>query len=270
MRKFIILLIFIFLNAKTIDQIIASVNNEPITAIDLLKTAKKLNLTPDQALNYLIDQKLLEEEIKNAGINIDEYDIENAMEKIAKENGMSLFEFKDILRQKGEYEKFKKALKEKLLKEKLFQKIVNSKLQLSIDDLKRYYEQHKDEFKTFKSIQVTKYVSNSPMLLNQIKQNMFLTTPNVQKQTQFFESEDLPKNLLFLFQNTQVGQFTPIINEGMYYVMYFIDRKEGTSYIPFEKVRDYIAQKLMQEKKEQILKDYFQKIKNQADIKIFN
>jgi hypothetical protein len=26
----------------------------------------------------------------------------------------------------------------------------------------------------------------------------------------------------------------------------------------------------MEEKKEQILKDYFQKIKNQADIKIFN
>jgi parvulin-like peptidyl-prolyl isomerase len=272
MKKLLLFLfLLVFLNAKIIDEVIASVNNEPITALDILKTTKQMNLKPNQALNYLIDRKLLEQEIKKEGINVDDYDIENAMEKIAKQNGMSLFEFKDVLKQKGEYQKFRNALKDKLLKEKLFDKIVKSNLNISIEDLKKYYNQHKDEFKTFKTIQVTKYISNNPMSLNQIKNTLLVNTlPNVQKETEVYEANELPQNLLYLFAQTKVGEYTPIINEGMYYTMYHIDRKDGINYLPFDKVKDFIAKKLMEEKKEQILKDYFQKIKNQADIKIFN
>ncbi len=271
MKKLLIIPLLAFsLHAEIIDKVVASVDNTPITSYEIAKTAKEMKISPNQALNYLIDQKILQEEIKKQGISVDDYDIENAMEKIAKQNGMTLFEFKNVLQQKGQYQQFRKALKDKLLKEKLFAQIVNSKLRITPEDIQNYYNAHKDEFKTFKSIQVTKYMAKNPSLLKQLQQNTILNLPNVEMNMAVYEANKLPKNLLFLFMQTPEGKFTPIVNEGEYYVTYFISKKEGSDYIPLESVKNVIANKIMEERRSTILKEYFSKLKNKANIKIYN
>ncbi|WP_456488345.1 peptidyl-prolyl cis-trans isomerase [Caminibacter pacificus] len=271
MKKILLSALLAFsLHAEIVDRIVATVDNQPITSYEIAKVSKEMNLQPNQALNYLIDQKILQEQIKKQGITVDDYDLENAMEKIAKQNGMSLFEFKNVLEQRGEYQKFKKALKEKLLKDKLFAQIVNTNLKITPQDIKNYYQTHKDEFKTFKTVQVTKYVANNPEILKKLQQNTLLNLPNVSMKAEVYSPEDLPKNLLFLFQQTKVGQFTPIINQGTHFITYYISRKDGEEYLPLSSVQNIIAQKIAQQRREQILKEYFSKLKNRADIKIFN
>ena len=270
--KKIVFLIFmcLFLNAKIVDKVVASVNGEPITSYDVENVSSKMHISKNQALNYLIDQKLIDSEIKKRGIEVDEYEINQAMENIARRNHLSLFEFKNILEQKGELKKFKKQLKENLLKQKLFNQIVNSRLQITPDDLKNYYNNHKNEFAIFKTIQVTKYSANNPQVLRNLFNNPYYNSPDIKTKTEVFEYNKMPLNLIFLFKNTKVGHFTPIINEGMSYVTYYIANKEGKVYLPFNKVKNIIYQQIVSQKRDRILKEYFDRIKNRADIKIYN
>ncbi len=271
MKKLIIgILICLSLEAKIIDKVVASVNNQPITSYEIEKVSKSMHIDKNKALNYLIDQKLIESEIKKRGIEVDDFEINQAMQKIAKRNNLSLFEFKNILTQKGEYKKFKKQLKENLLKQKLFSQIVNAKLQITPNELKNYYQTHKKDFAIFKVIQVTKYSSNNPQILKKLFNNPFYNDPNIKTKTEVFESNKLPLNMIYLFKTTKVGQFTPIINEGLDYVTYYVANKEGSTYLPFNKVKNIIYQKIVSQKRDLILKEYFDKVKNRANIQIYN
>ncbi len=271
MKKFILFtFLFLSLNAKIVDKVVASVNNYPITSYDVEIASKKLGISPNKALNYLIDQKLIESEIKKRGISVDDFEIDEAMDKIAKRNNLTLFEFKNILMQRGEYYKFRNEIKQNLLKQKLFASIINSKLKISPDDIKNYYQTHKDEFSTFDEIQVVKYSSRNPQILKQLFTNPFYNDKNIVSQTKIYKWNELPLDKLYLFKNTKVGQYTPIINEGLTYSTYYIANKQGKVYLPFEKVKNIIANKLIEMKRNQILKEYFDKIKNRADIKIYN
>jgi hypothetical protein len=76
--------------------------------------------------------------------------------------------------------------------------------------------------------------------------------------------------LLFLFKQLKVGEFSPIINDKLEYSMYYITRKDGEVYIPYNRIKNIIANKLAAQKREMILKNYFSKLKNRAYIKIFH
>jgi len=270
MKKLLIAgLLCLGLNAKVIDKIIVTVNDIPITTYELAQTAKKMDLTKEKALNYLIDKKLILSEIKRRNISVDDFEIENAMENIAKQNGMSLFEFKNILLQRGELDSFKKKLKENLLKQKLFDQIVQTKLGITPEEIKSYYQTHKNDFKIFKTVQVTKYSANNSEILKKIKENP-LSNLQVKTQNEVFSYNELPLGLLFLFKQTKVGEYTPIINDGLGYSMFYIARKDSQVYLPLDKVENIIRNKLIEQKREMILKDYFDKLRNRAYIKFFN
>ena len=269
-KLFLAFLLTFSLDAKIVDKVVASVNGEPITSYDIENTSKKLNLPSNQALNYLIDQKLIDSEIKKRGISVDDYEIDEAMDKIAKRNNLTLFEFKNILMQRGEFQKFKQKIKQDLLKQKLFASIVNAKLKITPDEIKNYYNSHKDEFSIFDSIQVVKYTSKNPQILKNLYNNPFYTDKNIITETKVYKWNELPLDKLYLFKNTKEGAFTPVINEGLSYSTYYIAKKEGRAVLPFDKVKNIIANKLIQEKRNEILKEYFDKIKNRADIKIYN
>jgi len=262
--------LFTFANAQTIDKVIAHVNNYPITTYDIYKATKEYKITPKDALNLLIDNALLNLELEKRGIEVDEFELQEAMEKIAKQNGFNLFEFKNILAQKGELNKFKNELKKRLKKEKLFNEIVKSNLKISEDEIKNYYKTHQKNFEVFDTIQVVEYSANNPNLLKEIKKNPLLKNPNIKVKTILFSYNQLPMNLLFLFNKTKTSDFTPIINSGSEYKMFYVVRKDGKKLLPYEKVKNLIANKLMQQKKEEILKEYFTKLKNKSEIEIFN
>ncbi len=271
MKKLFLAFLFVFsLNAKIVDKVVASVNGEPITSYDIQITSKLLNIPSNKTLNYLIDQKLIESEIKKRDINVDDFEVDEAMDKIAKRNNLTLFEFKNILIQRGDYKKFRNKIKQNLLKQKLFASIVNAKLKITPEEIKNYYNSHKNEFSIFDTIQVVKYSSKNPEILKTLYNNPFFTDKNITSETKIYKWNELPLDKLYLLKNTKEGEFTPIINEGLSYSTYYITKKEGKVYLPFNKVKNIIANKLIQEKRNEILKEYFDKIKNRADIKIYN
>jgi len=270
MKKLLLFLLFLSLHAKIVDKVVAVVGNTPITSYEVETLANRLHISKNKALNLLIDKKMIENEIKKRGIEVDDYEVEEALDKIAKRNNLTLFEFKNILAQRGMLDKVKKEIKENLLKQKLFSQIVNSKLNVSDIEVKNYYENHKNEFSVFKTIQVTKYQANNPELLKRLFTNPYYNNPQIKVKTEVFSSDELSLDKLFLFKNTKEGEFTPIVNEGLSYVTYYVANKKGKVYLPFDKVKYAIRNKLLQEKRNEILNDYFNKIKNSIDIEVYN
>jgi len=271
MKKLFISIILMFsLNAKIVDKVIASVNSEPITSFDVQTIINNTNLNEKQALNYLIDQKIIDSEIKKRGINVDDYEIEEAMGKIAKRNNLSLFEFKNILMQRGEFEKLREQIKQNILKQKLFSQIVNAKLQITPEEIKTYYNAHKNEFSVFDTVQVTKYIANNPEILKILFNNPFYNNKNITAKTLVLSSNNLRLDKIYLFKNTETNHFTPIINEGLSYITYYIISKNGKKILPFNQVKNVIANNLISKKRDKILKEYFNQIKNRAEIKFYN
>jgi len=270
MKKFLIFIgLIAFLNAEILNKIVATINDIPITSYDVEKLSKQLNIDKDKALNILLDQKLIESEIKKRGIVVDDFELENALENIAKRNGFNLLEFKNILIQRGDYQKLVNQIKDDLLKKKLFDEIIQTKLKIDDNEIKNYYENNKDEFKVFEKIEAIKYSANNKAALEKIKQNP-LFTKNVKVENKVYYANELPLNLLFLFKETKEGVFTPIINEVGHYSMFYITKKENFYYLPFEKVKNLITNELINKKREKILKEYFAKLKNKAYVKFYN
>jgi hypothetical protein len=157
-----------------------------------------------------------------------------------------------------------------LLKQKLFSQVINSQLRVTPQEVKNFYKNNQNKFSIFKTIQVTEYMANNPELLKQIEKNPLINNPQIIQKTEVLNSNNLPLRFLFLFKNTKVGQFTPIINQGTYYATFYVENKSGKTVLPFDKVKNYVEEMLIQQKRNQILNDYFAKLRNQANIKIYN
>jgi hypothetical protein len=89
------------------NGIALTVNEDPITIYDIEKTMSANNISKNEAVGFLIDKTLYEQAIKENNIVADIFDVNDYIEKLASSNGMDLYSFKTVVKQKyGNYEVF--------------------------------------------------------------------------------------------------------------------------------------------------------------------
>jgi len=265
MKFLISVFLVLSLYGKVIDKIEIIVNDIPITSYDISKTQKKLNVDKNRAVSYLIDQSVLKSAIKKRGIFVDEFDIDNMMKNLAQKNGMSLFNFKNYLLQKGELEELKSQIKKKLEMDKLFQSL---NIRVEKEEVKKYYNSHKDEFKIAQKIEVTQYSASNKDDLIASMNNPMLQNNNVELKDMSLDiSKTNPRLMLFLSKQKE-GSFTPIVKMENKLVSFYIIKKDNYTTIPFDKVAGEIYQKLMMKRQQIAIKDFISKLKAKANIEI--
>ena len=108
------------------NGIALTVNEDPITLYDIEKTMATNKISRNEAVGLLIDKTLYQQAIKENNIVADVFDVNDYIEKVASSNGMDLYSFKAVVKQKyGNYEDFEKEATEAVTRQKLVQKIVN-------------------------------------------------------------------------------------------------------------------------------------------------
>ena len=272
MRKILIsLLLFLsVLNAGLVDAIAIIVNNEPITLYDIDEKMVDLNIKKEQAVGILIEEKLYNQEVKKYNIAADIFDVNNYLEKVAASNGMDLLTFKSILKQQyKDYDKFVDETKKRIIHEKLIRKIVRGNLKFAKEeDLKIYYDNNFDKFNIASKVDVTQYSSKSKKELLSIKSNPLLMLPGVKQQNLTLERKNLNSQIRFVLNDTKEGSFTPIFTANKEFVMFYIIKKKEITTLKYEDVKDKILNVVMKEREAKYLKEYFEKLKITADIKI--
>lgn len=257
-------------NAQMIDGIALSVNDEPITISDINQRISEKQLKKSDAVSSLIDEILYNQELEKQNITADIFEVNNYIEKIAASNGMDLYTFKSILRQKNkDITKFEEETKRELLKRKLASKLVRGNLAIANEeDLKIYFDNNQNMFTTAQSIEVSQYSSKNKRALQMLAQNPMAMVKDVAKGDFVLEQEKLNSQLKYLLNDTKNGTFTPIFTANQQYVMFFVKKKNGLTTLKFEEVKEKIFNTLMAEREQKFLKEYFEKLKLTADIKV--
>jgi peptidyl-prolyl cis-trans isomerase SurA len=163
-------------SAEMLDKVVATVNQEPITQYDLDRAVETINQqlakTPEgkkgnipaqelkkMALDHLIDETLLSQEIEKQGIKITDQDVSNAIASILKRNNMTLETLKKELVSKGTtFESYQADIRNQLKRFRFIGQAVGSKVKLSDEDVQAYYEQNFDKVKGTQEIHISQIV----------------------------------------------------------------------------------------------------------------
>lgn len=256
---------------KIIGGIAITVNGDPITLYEITQTQKKLKLDKQKAIDVLIADRIKSQEIKRLNIHIDDTRIENEIKNIAKHNGMDYDTFIATLMKQGiNYGKYKDEFKEQIETQELLRSVLLSNVNTAGEtEMRNYYNKHKEEFTVPKEVETIRYVSKDPEALKKATENPMMKIANVDSGEEKISLESLNPQIAQVFIQTKTKSFTPILNAGEgSYVSFFIKDKIGTTEVPFQQAKNFIAQKLVEGNQDRILDEYFEKIRVKAKIKI--
>ncbi|MBI5967860.1 MAG: peptidylprolyl isomerase [Deltaproteobacteria bacterium] len=146
--------------SEIVERIVALVNNEVITLSELEESGKrlfeqiqqgtlpsereeKLKKARAEVLDQLIENKLLEQEIKNKKIEVPERDVDAAIEDIMKANRLTENELKMALAKEGmTFSLYRRHLREDLGKMRLINREIKSKIVIKEEDLRRHHREN--------------------------------------------------------------------------------------------------------------------------------
>ena len=171
MGKFFIFLafaFFFFLSAafpgEVVDRIVALVNDDVVTLSEVEETGKfffqevkkttppadqpaQMKKARDEVLEQLIENKLLEQEIKEKKITVSDRDVDNAVEDIMHSNKLTENELKAALAKEGlTFSAYRQKLRDNLGKMRLINREIKSKIVIQDEDLRTYYQSHLQQF----------------------------------------------------------------------------------------------------------------------------
>lgn len=272
MYKILISIFFLasVLNAGLVNAVAIKVDNKIITLYDIDETMQNKKINKKDAISFLIDKTLFENEISKKNISVDIFDINNYLEKLARSNNMELYSFKSLIKQKyPDEKKFNDEIKQRILKEKLTASLIRGKLNIANEeDMKRYYDNNISEFETSLSTNVTQYATKNRKDLLKIKKNPMVIIKDLNKANTVLENSKISPQLKYILNETKEGSYTSIFTSNKHYVMLYIKKKNGLVKQKFENVKNLIFSRIMQNEEKKFLDEHFKKMKSSANIEI--
>ncbi len=159
-------------SAKVVDRIVVIINNEIITLSDIDLARKRLNsemvddtllqLYDQQSLkkdpkalkDYMIDERIIDGEVKKQGLEATIERVEQEMRETAQRNGISRAQLVEAVTRNGtKFSDYQAFVKTGLQRQSLIQKEIISRIKISDEDISTYYLKEKG----IKSSQVFEY-----------------------------------------------------------------------------------------------------------------
>jgi hypothetical protein len=275
MKKVILLLIFniIALNSQIIDSIAIDVDGEPITTLDIEAVQAKFNLSKKAAIEILIKNRLESGAVERANIEVSPEEIEAEIDRIASSKRISRKDMKLTLFKKGlTWEEYKEQLAMNIKKKKFFAKNILATISKPSDEeLKLYYETHKDKFSkagSIRQVSLILYASNSSKRLQEAIDNPMKMIDGVQRKSMLVNSNEMNPRIFKIIDSTPSGSFTKPINTGRGFVSYFVKSKSNQGEVGFEAVKNSVAMAWMQEERMKASNNFLNKLKDNASIRV--
>ena len=256
-------------SAQMINGIAAIVENEPITLYEVYSLKEQLRASEQDALNLLIRDRLEDAQIKNLNISVTPFELNDRIEAIAKQNGMTNSQFRSSIQAQGmDFLEFKNNIEKKMLQEKLYKSILaEAGKNVNEQKAKMYFDANPDKFKVFSTAKVVLYRAKNPEELEAQKTSPSLLS-SVQTQELSLDYQSIDPRLAAIIAGTNNGEFTQILQGADSFDMFYVKEKIG-SYTPsFADVKDNVINELYQGEQEKLMADYFDKLRAKAKIQI--
>ncbi|MBT3311166.1 MAG: hypothetical protein HN379_04145 [Desulfobacteraceae bacterium] len=302
-------------SGEVVDRIVAVVNDEIITLNDLNKNLapyvkkikdggrsleeerKLLFKVRGDILDQLISKTLTNQEVKRFGIEITDEEVDKAIEGIKERNHVTDEQLRAALKKDGmTLEDYRESMKEQMLRSRLINFQVESKTIVTEEEIKAYYEEHREEFvqsggKKYKLrnilIKVSPYANTEEKSKVKKKAEEVLTMlksgESFQQVAMDYSESPLAATGGDLGQigidvlSTQIqdeigklkeGEFTPIIDTDHGYQIFYVESILDSPDKEYEIAKKVIEEKLYKEIGEKRYRVWIDELRKNAQIKI--
>ena len=248
------------------------VKNSPITLYEVQQEMKQSKTTAQQSADTLIRKKLEQLEASEKKISVTSAEIQEEMERMAKQNNLTMEQFLDAMQNaRGiSQSELKEKIKESLTGQKLYSTIAFSKMaQPTAAEEAEYYQLHLDEFSKPERYDVTTYIAASAETLQSKISDPMRNVENVSSKDETIPSKAINPQLAQILNKIEVGKFGPIIPNGKNgFMSFYMKDKPNLVTESLDSVRPQISNAIMGEKRNQVLNDYFTRLRLSADIQV--
>ncbi|MCP4719920.1 MAG: parvulin peptidyl-prolyl isomerase [Desulfobacteraceae bacterium] len=288
-------------SAEVVDRIVAVVNNEIITLLQLNKAIKpyKVNIDASQKsseekkklvatlekdmLQQLIDRSLTSQEAIKYHIDVTENKVDSAVNNIMEKNKMDQEGFERALSAEGIlFKDYRAKIKGEILQSMLINRAVRSKVIITDSEIKTYYDAHGDEFTGTKKYHlrnilmeneediesVEKKIGKSLSFDQLAKKYSIATNAPEGGDLGVFDINNFSENIKLSLQVLGKGDHTPILVTGQGYQILFVEEVLMEGNKTLEQAKDQIQNILYREKAEKRFGEWIESLKKHAHIKI--
>ncbi|WP_100979906.1 SurA protein [Helicobacter pylori] len=256
------------LEDKVVGGISLLVNGSPITLYQIQEEQEKSKVSKAQARDRLIAERIKNQEIERLKIHVDDDKLDQEMAMMAQQQGMDLDHFKQMLMAEGHYKLYRDQLKEHLEMQELLRNILLTNVDTNSETkMREYYNKHKEQFSIPTEIETVRYTSTNQEDLERAMADPNLEIPGVSKANEKIEMKTLNPQIAQVFISHEQGSFTPVMNGGGgQFITFYIKEKKGKNEVSFSQAKQFIAQKLVEESKDKILEEHFEKLRVKSRI----
>jgi peptidyl-prolyl cis-trans isomerase SurA len=300
-------------SAEIVDRIVAVVNDDVITLTELntlikpyIEKIRTLGYSPEKEkqlifkvresmLNRLIDEKIEDQEIKRAKIEISDEQIDSTLERIKETNFYTDEDLRAGLAKDGlTMKEYRKRIKDQILRTRLVNLNVKSKIVITKEDIKAYYEKHLDNYGGKKKYHLRNIIMTVPSLADsgkklEIKAKMDEILEKLKAGQSFealakkysespaasdggdlgvFEFDSLSPKLQKAIKDIKPGGFTPVLDTDQGYQIFSLEEIVNAPGKSLESVSPEIERILYEESVERKYQTWIEGLRKQAVIKI--
>lgn len=254
-------------SAEVVDRIVAVVNDDIILLSELDESFKPyadrimtsgysleeerrtlFNLR-EEILNQLIDQKLTDQQIKQSNITVSDDEIDKAIERLKEANLFTDEELREMLKAEGlTMEEYQKRIKDQILRAKLVNFEIKSKIVITKEDIASYYKSHSDKYSKIKKYRLSNIIMKVPsfaseeeklgvlekmkMVLTELKAGKpFDSIAGIYSESSYvsddgglglFELKELSSRIQEAIKDMKTGEFTPVLDTDQGYQIFYI------------------------------------------------
>ena len=297
---------------EILERIVAVVNNDVITLSEWEEASKPLieqvqqSSLPEEreekekkarraVLDQLIENKLLEQEIKKRKVEVSERDIDAAIEQIKQQNRVNEDELKAILAKEGiSLSTYRRRLHDEIGKMRLISREIKSKILIKEEDLRKNYQDNLARFTDPAEVKVQQIFFVVPQWASEeqvaaIRKEALSILERARRGEDFaelagkysqapeareggvlgfFKHKELRPELEEVAFRLQPGEVSGLIKspEGLH-ILRVLERKGGEPK-PFAEVQNQIRDQMMQEETERQFQEWIKALKAKAYIEI--
>lgn len=292
---------------KLVGRVIARVNNDIVTnwEYDREKTKLRQQLAEQYSgaeleaqfraqsknlLRDLIDQDLMVQKAKDLDINV-ETDLVKRLDEIRKEMHLdSQAELQKTVEQEGhQWEDFEDNIRRQLLMREVIGREVGSRLIVSREDARKYYDAHRDQFNFPQGVRLADILvatgkrppadaeKRAEQALSEIKAGARWETV-VEKYSDdqqtvnnggdlgFFKKGALAPDLAAAIDKVEVGSTTGVLKTQYGYMILKVLQRHQQGIAPFEDVEQRVEEILYNQKMQPALRKYLRTLREQSYI----
>lgn len=302
MRKGFLLCLLLALpllaRAEELDRIVAVINNDAITSVQLAKalSAQEGAATPEtrrQILDRLIEDSLMRQRAAEIGLSVSDDEIEAAIADVMRQNRLTREQLETALRQQGiNLDDYRQTLQKQILRYKLLGREVAGRSEVSNREVQEYYDANPSLWSEAPTIELQRI--SFPLAppadteaRQRVQQRAESAAQALRSGTSFAEVlaravkdgadggemgkvaiDDLNPAFAAAVKDLAVGTSSaPVATDSALHLLVVISRTPG-KIRPLDAVREEIRNKLGEKKRATAVQDWIESLKKKAHIDV--